>query len=243
MAGKVNDKGAIYISPNIPYKNKELALVLNRTRKTVELALEVLLKFEIICIEEDIIYIINWGKHQYVEGMERVRELGKARKQRERSLKNKPSETLTSSIEKDMSRDMSRDVTQQNKNRKDIDAIAKDVYEYYMSLWPFSHGVLTARMTKAIAKANETLDVEELKTLLERHKNVVEMTKGNEKPVKPRMLDEFFDGKSYEKETLIYEEYLEGGEKYERYLRNSEISSQARIGYLDCSKPITPMEE
>lgn len=245
LAGKVNDGGAIYISPYIPYTNKELALVLNRPLKTVELALETLSKYEIIDIEEGIIYIVNWEKHQSVDGMKRVRELNNARQKKARSLRNKPLETVTSSLEKDMSRDCHVTVTQQKKNRKDIDidTMAMEIYNYYMSLGLFSHSGLTDGMTRAIYKASEFLDVEEMKTLLERHKIVVEITQENVKPVKKRSLEDFFSHKTYGKETLIYEEYLEDGEKYEWYIRNGDNDTQARTGYKDYSKPISTIED
>ena len=79
LAGKVNDNGYIYFSEDIPYTDEMLATILNRPLNTVRLALETFKKFHMIITDEKGIYIQNFEKHQNIEGMERVRELTRAR--------------------------------------------------------------------------------------------------------------------------------------------------------------------
>jgi len=57
-----------------------LATIFHRPLNTVRLALSTFKELEMIIINEaGIIKVINWEKHQNVEGMERIREMGRAR--------------------------------------------------------------------------------------------------------------------------------------------------------------------
>lgn len=79
-------------------------------------------------------------------------------------------------------------------------------------------------MVKAIKKAmkNNKYDIEYCKTLLERHKQVVEKTKETQYPVKARGLSEFFGQKVWGATHLICSEYEEGGKYYEQYIKDKE---------------------
>ncbi|TFJ93149.1 phage replisome organizer N-terminal domain-containing protein [Lentibacillus salicampi] len=85
QAGKTNANGYIYLNENIPYTEEMLATIFGRPVNTVRLALKTLREFGMIHIDEDsFIHISNWGKHQNVEGMERVRKQTRNRVQRHR---------------------------------------------------------------------------------------------------------------------------------------------------------------
>lgn len=104
VAGKTNDNGAIYIIKDMPTTDEMLATIFNRPLNTVRMALETFENFGMIEITKHI-NITNWEKHQNIEGLEKIREQNRLRKQKERERK------LLSS------RDSSREVTQQNKNK------------------------------------------------------------------------------------------------------------------------------
>jgi predicted phage replisome organizer len=74
QAGKTNDNGYIYLNENVPYTEEMLSAVLGRPLSTVRLALGALVRLGMIEINDDVIYISNWSKHQNVEGLERIRE-------------------------------------------------------------------------------------------------------------------------------------------------------------------------
>lgn len=114
MAGKCNSGGMIFLTENIPYTTKTLADELGFDESVVRLALNALEKFDMITRNEDLLLIPGWGEYQNVEGMEKIREQNRIRKQKQREREN---ELLENSKNKDVSRDMSRDVTQQNKNK------------------------------------------------------------------------------------------------------------------------------
>ena len=86
LAGNVNDRGAIYITPEIPYTEEMLANELRRPLATVRMALSVFETFGMIEIIDNIYYLSAWEKHQNVDGLEKIREQNRQRKrlQRER---------------------------------------------------------------------------------------------------------------------------------------------------------------
>lgn len=98
----------------------------------------------------------------------------------------------------------------------------KLVYDYYLTLGLVKHRAYTNDISKAIKKAmtDNKYDIEYCKLLLDRHKEVTEITKKNEKPVRVRGLTQFFGQKAYNATHLICSEYEEGGKLYETHLRN-----------------------
>lgn len=115
MAGRCNANGLIFLTENIPYNEKMLADELRFDESVVRLALSVLEKFGMITRDGNLLTIPGWEEHQNIEGMDKIREQNRIRKQKQR-------ERQRNMIEQDMSRDVSRDVTQQSKNEKeDID--------------------------------------------------------------------------------------------------------------------------
>lgn len=126
LAGKCNAKGLVLIEDEFPYSDEMLATIFNKPLATVRLALGTFEKFRMIERTEKGIYISNFEKHQNTEGMERIREQARIRKQREREKKralleagNTPAlpdnssenpETLPENVTE-------RDVTKQNKNK------------------------------------------------------------------------------------------------------------------------------
>lgn len=84
LAGNVNEDGYIYLTKDVPYNDQLLATQFNRPLATIQLALSVFEKFNMIEIVDDIIKVSNWEKYQNIEGMEKIREQNRIRKQRQR---------------------------------------------------------------------------------------------------------------------------------------------------------------
>lgn len=146
LAGKCNAKGLVLIEDEFPYSDEMLATIFNKPLATVRLALGTFEKFRMIERTEKGIYISNFEKHQNTEGMEKIREQARIRKQREREKKralletgNTPAlpdnssenpETLLENVTDNVtshvtSRVTEREVTKQNKN-KNIYNISSD---------------------------------------------------------------------------------------------------------------------
>ena len=88
QTGKTNANGLLYLNENIPYTDEMLSILFCRPLASIRLALKVLSDFQMIEIAEDnIIKIVNWDKHQNVEGMDKVREKNRKRVQNHREKK------------------------------------------------------------------------------------------------------------------------------------------------------------
>lgn len=83
------------------------------------------------------------------------------------------------------------------------------VFEHYLTLNLVNHRTLTEQMKKSMDKAIKELncDFDYLVTLLDRHKEDVEKTKGTLYQVKPRTIDEFFGQKIHGGTSLICSKY------------------------------------
>ena len=85
LAGTTNDNGAVYFTADCPYTDEMLAREVDRPIITLRLALQTFQKFGMIEIDaKGYIYIMNWEKYQKTEGLEKVKEQNRIRKQRQR---------------------------------------------------------------------------------------------------------------------------------------------------------------
>lgn len=107
LAGKVNDGGAIYVTPSIPFGLAGLSYELRRPPELVEKALSIFEDFDMIERDNGFIYISSWEEYQNIEGMEKIREQNRLAQQRSRArrkqLQNKNNNN------NDVSSDMSCD--------------------------------------------------------------------------------------------------------------------------------------
>ena len=126
LAGIINDSGMVYLTKEIPYTEQMLATQFGRPLTTVQLAIGVLQQFGMIEVIDDSLKISNWSEYQNIEGMDRIREQNRLRKQKERERKKAlPTPDDCHDV---MSRDSHVTVTQQNKNKnkKEDKEIDKD---------------------------------------------------------------------------------------------------------------------
>lgn len=89
LAGRINDGGVIYITPDVPYTTEGLADELRRPIPVVKTALDTFESYGMI-IRDDMgfIRLSSWGKHQNIEGLEKIREQTRARVAKCRANKN-----------------------------------------------------------------------------------------------------------------------------------------------------------
>ena len=90
LAGNVNDRGAIYITPEIPYTDEMLANELRRPITVVRMALSLFERFGMIEIIDNVFYLSSWEKYQSTDKLaemrEKDRERKRAKKAREQAL-------------------------------------------------------------------------------------------------------------------------------------------------------------
>lgn len=111
LAGTINDNGYIYVTQNIPFTDKGLAVELNKPLKIVKEAIELFEDYEMIEIEDGYIVLTGWEKYQNVEGLDKMREQTKERVKRYRQRKSNAESNVTSNA----------DVTDCNATDIDID--------------------------------------------------------------------------------------------------------------------------
>jgi predicted phage replisome organizer len=84
MAGRCNSGGMIFLTENIPYTPKMLADELGFEENTVLLALGALEQLDMIVTDNGFFTIAGWEEYQNIEGMDKIREQNRLRKQRQR---------------------------------------------------------------------------------------------------------------------------------------------------------------
>jgi predicted phage replisome organizer len=98
LAGKCNATGQIYLSEDLAYTDEMLSIIFNMPLSTVRLALQTFNQFGMVDISEShVIKIVNWEKHQNIQGLDKIREQNRLRNQRYReNQKQLPNVTVTS---------------------------------------------------------------------------------------------------------------------------------------------------
>ena len=117
MAGRCNSNGMIFLTENIPYTPKMLADELDFEESTVLLALKALESLNMVVTNNGFFSIAGWTEHQNIEGMDKIREQNRKRKQVQRARQK---EQLLIA-ETSMSRDSHGTVTQSHATDKEIE--------------------------------------------------------------------------------------------------------------------------
>src|SRR5699024_10115171 len=142
QAGRTHANGYIYLNENVPYTKEMLATIIDRSLKTVRLALKTLREFGMIYIDDDsFIRISNWEKHQNVEGMDRVRKLNADRNKRYRERKkqqqlpetksNNVSVTSRDGTEEELERDKEKDIEIEEEGDKEEDKNVAMIIQFW----------------------------------------------------------------------------------------------------------------
>lgn len=113
MAGRCNAGGMIFLTENIPYTTKMLADELGFEENTVKLALQALEQFSMIQTDQGYFTIAGWNEYQNIEGMDKIREQNRLRKQAQRARQKQ--------LLPEASRDITGQVTQSHATDKEGD--------------------------------------------------------------------------------------------------------------------------
>lgn len=88
LAGKCNCGGELYLTDNMPYTLKTLAIEFRRDIEDVKEAFKILKKLKMIEINEDkVFYISGWQEYQNVDGLDKIRKQTNARVAKYREAK------------------------------------------------------------------------------------------------------------------------------------------------------------
>ena len=95
LAGEINDDGAVYITPKVPFDSISLADELKKPRAVVDAAIKVFEEHDMLFRDDaGFIQILNWEKYQNVEGLEKIRAQNRKR-QKEWYDRQKANASLT----------------------------------------------------------------------------------------------------------------------------------------------------
>ena len=85
MAGRCNSGGMIFLTENIPYTTKILADELGFDENIVKVAIAALENLNMVTTNSGCLLIPGWEEYQNVDGMEKIKEQNRIRKQRQRN--------------------------------------------------------------------------------------------------------------------------------------------------------------
>lgn len=129
MAGRCNAGGMVWITEGVPYDARGLADELRIKPAALSAALADLEAMHMIGMDDTGICVLDWEAHQNVEGMDKVREQNKLRKQKQRDR-----ERSMECDSHDVSRDSHVTVTEQNKIRVDKNREDREKEKKYNSI-------------------------------------------------------------------------------------------------------------
>ena len=135
LAGKINENGYVYLSQSIPYTDDMFATIFNKPVQIIRLAIQTFNSLQMIESNEYGINLINWGKHQNIEGMELIKVRARLRQQKHRALLKQGdnevsrdnSVTVTPQIRVDKSKSKSKNKT----NTDEINKLFNIFWEEY----------------------------------------------------------------------------------------------------------------
>ena len=243
LAGKVNEEGYLFLNSKTPYTLDMLSAIFNRKKSTISLALKTFEQFDMVEIEDnDLINISNWGKHQNIEGLDKIK---KQRRERQRKFREKKKQKLlsndsnvTDNVNETLSNETELEVeVEEERDSKDNKFDYKSIYEYYIAQENLvSHTNYTDSMYKSMKSAKEKYDLteEQMKRIIKDHNDIIKLAENTEYPVKRRRLDILFGQKVNNNATspLIFAEYLDGGKKSD-YLYKLRNEKSSKVNYKD----------
>mgnify|MGYP003143570560 CR=1 FL=1 len=125
LTGKKNESGLLFMSPQMPYTDEMLATIFNRPINNVRLALKTFTDFGMIEIHKDnVINVVNWEKHQNIDGMDKIREQNRIRKQNQRLRQKQLQDKSHVTSRDDHATDKKKIRIEENKKKNNKDAVA-----------------------------------------------------------------------------------------------------------------------
>ena len=86
LAGRCNHDGAFVNSAGIPFTDMDdIAIQIDRDEEELKLCMAFYVKEGMVTVTDDVYSLSNWGEYQNLDGMEKIREQNRLRKQRQRA--------------------------------------------------------------------------------------------------------------------------------------------------------------
>ena len=174
MAGRCNSGGMIFLTENIPYTPKMLADELDFEESTVILAMKSLEQLNMIVTDGGFFSIAGWEEYQNIEGMDKIREQNRLRKQKQRDNQKLLAEasrdshvtvTLGHATEEDKEIEKEIELEIEKEERTDYKSLV-DLYHSICKSFPAVRSLSEARK-KAIKARLNTYSLEEFRTVFQ----------------------------------------------------------------------------
>lgn len=167
LAGKCNSNGYLIDNNEIAYQSYEdIATMLDRDEKEIELCMQFFIKERMVEIIEDVYCLTNFMQYQNQDGLEKIREQNRERQARFReNRKQKLLETKSNNVTHNVT---SRKTSYSISNSNSISYI----FNYWNTKNIIVHKELSIEMSKAIEKALKIYSEEEIMTYIDRYAQV-----------------------------------------------------------------------
>ncbi|PFX65965.1 replication protein [Bacillus toyonensis] len=164
QAGKTNASGYIFLNENIPYTEDMLATLFNRPLNTVRMALGVFKKFGMIDIDDNhYINVVNWGNHQNLDRLEKIKEdtrkrvaAHRERKKQQTLICNVTCNDGVTDIDKDLDKDLDKEIQKEYSPEKPQDIVQSIPYQEivdYLNMKAKTNYKHTSKKTQDLIKA------------------------------------------------------------------------------------------
>lgn len=139
MAGRCNSGGMIFLTENIPYTPRMLADELGFDESVVQLALEALVRLNMISsYDGNFISIAGWEEYQNVEGLDKIREQTRNRVAKHREMQRLSACSVTRNVTVTQSNatdiDKEEDLDKEKRNKREKDTPARHKYGEYKNV-------------------------------------------------------------------------------------------------------------
>ncbi|PHB87483.1 replication protein [Bacillus toyonensis] len=164
QAGKTNASGYIFLNENIPYTEDMLATLFNRPLNTVRMALGVFKNFGMIDIDDNhYINVVNWGNHQNLDRLEKIKEdtrkrvaAHRERRKQQTLICNVTCNDGVTDIDKDLDKDLDKEIQKEYSPEKPQDIVQSIPYQEivdYLNMKAKTNYKHTSKKTQELIKA------------------------------------------------------------------------------------------
>jgi predicted phage replisome organizer len=178
LCGKCNQDGKILLTGDIAYTDEMLSSIFNRQVSSIRLAIDVFKSLQMIEIDNGIINITNWYKHQNLQGLDKIREQNRERQRIRREKHQKDEQYIDDSINTIIDSNINKDISSientkikiKNKNKTcHVTVTLHNVTAYFNNLWSKypnklgkkqaeRHFIATVKGEKDLIDINKALD-------------------------------------------------------------------------------------
>ena len=167
MAGRCNANGMIFLTENIPYTAKMLADELDFEENTVALAIDALVKLNMVVTDSGFFSIAGWNEYQNIEGMDKIREQNRIRqanfKQRKKLIQGNVTGNVT------VTQGNGTDIEEEEKEREEDIETYKYIVSYLNEKAGTNYRHTTKKTKTAIhARLVEGFKVDAFKTVIDK---------------------------------------------------------------------------